>query len=57
MFGDRNTARPVRRFNPDAAMVVVLAIGFVLFSLLVIADFGWWSIPIFLFVAWWSTGG
>lgn len=43
MFGDRNTSRQVRRFNPDVAMVVVLAIGFVLFVGILIATVVWWK--------------
>lgn len=43
MFGDQNTSRPVRRFNPDVAMVVVLAIGFVLFVGILLATVVWWK--------------
>ena len=57
MFGDRNTARPVRRFNPDAAMTVVLVAGFVLFLALTIAVMGWDSIgAVLLFLLFLSAG-
>ena len=57
MFGDRNTARPVRRFNPDVAMTVVLVAGFVLFLALTIAVMGWDSIgAVLLFLLFLSAG-
>lgn len=57
MFGDRNTARPVRRFNPDVAMTVVLVAGFVLFLVLTIAVMGWDAIgALVLFLLFLSAG-
>jgi hypothetical protein len=56
MVGDRNTSRPVRRINPDAVMVGVLAVGFVLFVVILFATVVWWKALIamalfFLFVS------
>jgi hypothetical protein len=58
MFGDTNTSRPVRRFNPDVAMVVVLAIGFALFVGILIATVVWWKalIALALLFLWISAG-